>query len=96
MFNKNINMEMKLVFNGLHDYITFMWLFPTVLSLLVFGEWSKLVIFLVFFNFVILFLNVMLFLFQDFQNEIVKAVVAFTAIGHKHIETGENSVYFRH
>lgn len=29
-------------------------------------------------------------LVQDFQREIVKAAETFTAIGYKHIETGEN------
>lgn len=29
------------------------------------------------------------FLFQDFQKEIVRAAEAFTAIGYKHIETGD-------
>lgn len=34
-------------------------------------------------------MNQVLFLFQDFQKEIVKAAETFTAIGYKHIETGE-------
>ena len=28
--------------------------------------------------------------FQDFQKEIVRAAESFTAIGHKHIETGKS------
>ena len=91
---------MKLVFADLHDHITlgetFLSYCPIVLSSLVFGEWSKLVIILVFFNFVILFECNALFLFQDFQKDVVRAAEAFTAIGYKHIETGENLVYFLH
>lgn len=46
---------------------------------------------------IFLFMLVLLFtctklydLIQDFQKEIVKAAETFTAIGYKHIETGEN------
>ena len=51
---------------------------------------------LVFCNYIVLFECNALFLFQDFQKEIVKAAETFTAIGYKHIETGENLVYFLH
>lgn len=38
----------------------------------------------------VLFIDCCYLLIQDFQKEIVKAAETFTAIGYKHIETGEN------